>query len=378
MNIYLTNKHARGIRWALVITLLTVFAAALSPLATQAQQKPVIISYYSGSLDGLDQIDPMQMTHIIYCFGRLKGNQFHLRSMRDTLLIQKMVSLKKRNPKLKVLLSLGGWGGCKTCSDVFNTATGRKEFAQSVKQTNDFFQTDGLDLDWESRSLPGHPGHPYQAADKENFTSLVQQLRKSLGKKHSITFAAGGFQRFVDEAVDWKKVMKTVDYVNLMTYDLVHGYSTVTGHHTPLYSTPEQLESTDNCVQALIKKEVDPKKMIIGAAFYARVWENVEDVNNGLYQPGKFKFAINYRSFDRRLTGNNGYEFFWDDTAQAPYAYNKAEKLFATFDNKRSVKLKADYVKDQRLGGIMYWELSLDTPDGLLQTIHDTLWGESQ
>jgi hypothetical protein len=45
---------------------------------------------------------------------------------------------------LKVLLSLGGWGGCGPCSEVFSTKNGRAEFARSVKQLLDGTHTDGL------------------------------------------------------------------------------------------------------------------------------------------------------------------------------------------------------------------------------------------
>ncbi len=53
---------------------------------------------------------------------------------------------------------------------------------------------------------------------------------------------------------------------------------------------------------------------------------------------------------------------------KAPYAWNVTQKLFATFDDKRSMELKTKYVVDQNLGGIMFWQLGHDTfKDGLLQ-----------
>src|SRR5690349_22776137 len=71
-----------------------------------------------------------------------------------------------------------------------------------------------------------------------NFTLLIQALRTTLGDKYEISFAAGGFTKFLTQSIEWNAVMPFVDRVNLMTYDLINGYSTVTGHHTPLYSTP--------------------------------------------------------------------------------------------------------------------------------------------
>ncbi len=352
---------------------LIIFSLATFTAFQASAQKKAVIAYYSGRLEALDSYSAKEITHIIYCFGHLQGNKLHLSRQRDTLLIQKMVAMKNENKELKVLLSLGGWGGCATCSDAFSTAAGRAEFARSVKELTDYFKSDGIDLDWEYPSIEGYPGHKFVPEDKQNFTDLVKELRKVLGKKKTITFAAGGFQKFLEESVDWKNVMKYVNYVNLMTYDLVNGYSTVTGHHTALYSTPSLKESTDNCVTYLINAGVDPAKLIIGAAFYSRVWENVADTNNGLYQSGKFKGSFGFDQFPEKL---KGYSLYWDDVAKAPYAYNAAEKLFATFDDKRSIEAKTNYVLEKKLGGIMFWHLGHDTPkDGLVDTINKALKG---
>src|SRR5882672_9704476 len=162
---------------------------------------------------------------------------------------------------------------------------------------NRSFQTDGIDLDWEYPTIEGHPGHAFKHEDKANFTALIRELRKALGKKYEISFAAGGFQKFLDESVDWLAIMKEVDRVNIMSYDLINGYSTTTGHHTALYSNPLQKESAHNAIQYLIRLGVPSSKIVIGAAFYARVWENVSAKNNGLYQTGKFKMGVNFKKF---------------------------------------------------------------------------------
>jgi chitinase len=131
-------------------------------------------------------------------------------------------------------------------------------------------------------------------------------------------------------------------------------------------------------VQYLIKQGVDPGKLIIGAAFYARTWEGVAAENNGLYQSGKFKDFIGYNQFSKRLSADSGYVYYWDSTAKAPYAYNATQKLYATFDDKRSMQAKTEYLLQQNLGGIMFWQLGHDTATGgLLQTINDTLKGSS-
>jgi chitinase len=360
-----------------VLLIFTLFISANS--VAQKNKDIKVIAYYSGPISDLDSIDVNKITHLIFCFGHLDGQRYKVDNAKDTAIIQRMVSLKAKNPKLKVLLSLGGWGGCETCSDAFFTSEGRKEFARSVKELTNYFKTDGIDLDWEyptirlDNDIDKEPVHKTAPEDYNNFTDLVQQLRKTLGRPAVITFAAGGFNTYLQKSVDWEKVMKEADYINLMSYDLINGYATETGHHTALYSTPKQRESTDNAVQYLLKIGVDPKKIIIGAAFYARVWENVPATNNGLYQSGKFKQGISYRDFPERLSAKSGYTSYWDDIAKAPYSYNATEKKFATYDDERSIELKTRYVINKGLGGIMFWEITNDIyKGGLVDVINKT------
>lgn len=355
-----------------ILFLTTLFTGSVS--AQSGNNNFKVIAYYSSNATNIDRYPIEKLTHIIYSFCHLKGNKLNVDDYADTLTIQKLVSLKSRNPKLKVLLSLGGWGGCETCSDVFSTAAAREEFALSVKELATYFKTDGLDLDWEYPTIPGPPGHVFKPEDKDNFTALVKQLRTTMGNQQEISFAAGGFQTYLLESVDWKAIMPVLDYVNLMNYDMVHGNSTRTGHHTPLYSTAEQKESVQECVSYLLSIGVPASKMVIGAAFYGRSWINVSNKNNGLYQPGEFKSFLPYDSFDKLISKKNGFTFYYDAKAQASYAYNPATKTFATFDDKASIEKKTKYALDNNLGGIMFWELSNDKhQNGYLDVIDAAL-----
>lgn len=350
----------------------------LIPLIGESQKRSSdtfsVIAYYTGDAHVIDTYDTGKLTHIIFSFCHLKDGKLSVDSKRDSLTIQHLVSLKKKNPRLKIMLSLGGWGGCAPCSEAFSTLEGRKLFANSVKQLNSYFGTDGIDLDWEYPTIEGHPGHLFQPADYDNFTSLVEELRKSLGKKHELSFAAGGFQKFLDESVDWKKVMPLVDRVNIMSYDLVNGYATVTGHHTPLYSTKPDEESTDKAVRYLLDLGIPARKLVIGAAFYTRVWKDVAAQNNGLYQKGVHTSGYDFKRLDTTFTEQKGWKYYWDDRAKAPYWYHSQAQKFATGDDKESVKYKTRYAREKKLGGIMFWELTLDQKkDGLLQAISDAL-----
>ncbi len=355
----------------LLLVLISLFA--FDTPAVKKKNELAVIAYYTGRPATLDKKVTDQLTHIIYSFLHLQGNQLALDNAEDSTSLAYLVSLKKTNPDLKVMLSLGGWGGCETCSQAFSTETGRKEFAQSTKALMDRFQADGIDLDWEYPTIEGYPGHQFVPEDKANFTALVKALRKTLGKKALITFAAGGFNTFLEESVNWKEVMPVVDWVNLMSYDLVNGNSTITGHHTPLYATASQIESTDNGVHFLDSIGIPMNKVVIGAAFYARVWENVPDVNQGLYQSGKFKQGVAYSKMKEFIDNNPGFVQHWDSVAQAPYWYNPEKQLFATHDDSLSIIRKTEYALDKNLKGIMFWELGSDKVEkGLLESISTT------
>lgn len=330
-----------------------------------------VIAYYMGDGSDLNRYNFNQLTHIIYSFLHLDGNQLSFDADVDKLALQRLVALKKQYPHLKVMLSLGGWGGCETCSDIFNKAENRTAFAQSTLAIIEEYQADGIDLDWEYPTVPGHPGHAYANYDKDNFTALTQALRAAFGDRYELSFAAGGFDQFLQTAVDWDSIMPLFDNVNLMSYDIVNGASSHTGHHTALFSTPEQKDSTDNAVQFLLNKGVPANKIVIGAAFYARTWGQVENVNGGLYQTGKHIEGAKFKDYASLYTPENGYIYYWDDVAKAPSIYNSDKKIFATFDDKRSITAKTRYAKAHNLGGIMFWQLPHDSDtNGLVDAIY--------
>lgn len=309
-----------------------------------------IIAYYSGNGSSIADYPIDKLDQIIYSFVHLNGNQLAIDNAEDSVSLLQITALKQKHPQLKVLVALGGWGGCETCSDVFSLEKNREEFAKSALNFLQQYNADGLDLDWEYPAISGFPGHTYKPEDKQNFTSLVITLRDILGPAYELSFAAGGTDRFLLNSVEWDKVMPLVDRVNLMSYDLVSGFSSQTGHHTPLYSNSNQITSADHAIQYLDSIGVPSGKIVIGAAFYARIWEKVSAVNNGIYQSGDFLKSIAYAEMESQLNTQNGFQTYWDSASQATYAYNKALNQFATFDDPRSLSAKIAYAKENKLG----------------------------
>jgi chitinase len=210
------------------VTAIALCGCGATPNRNAEKNGFAVIAYYSGDAGEVDKYPVEKLTHIIYSFVHLQGNRLAVDDADDDSTIQHLVSLKAKHPHLKVMLALGGWGGCQTCSEVFSTPQGRSEFATSAKELLAKYNADGLDLDWEYPAIEGYPEHAYSPEDKPNFTLLVQEFRKTCGDRYELSFAAGGFMEFLKNSVEWEKVMPLVDRVNLMTYDLVNGYSKVT------------------------------------------------------------------------------------------------------------------------------------------------------
>ncbi len=350
-----------------IILILLIFISCTN----NSDIKPQVIAYYAGDEKSIDEFNLDGVDQIIYSFLHLKGNKLAVDNEVDSLTLLNVVNQKKKYPKLKVLVSLGGWGGCETCSDAFSTEEGRVEFAISTANIIESFKADGIDLDWEYPGISGFPGHDYKPEDRENFTDLVVQLRKYMKEGDILSFAAGASTRFFENSVEWDKVMPLVDNVNLMTYDFYGSGSSKTGHHTALSSNEFQDRSAESSIEALINLGVNPKQIFIGGAFYIKTFKNVENINNGLNQNAEWNRTYNQMDFEDLRSNFN---FYWDSLANAPYAYDSINKIFATFDDHKSIKLKSQYALENNLGGIMFWQLMNDKKqNGLLKTMVDEI-----
>ncbi|WP_431242453.1 glycosyl hydrolase family 18 protein [Flavobacterium sp. P21] len=144
-----------------LITILFFLVLSTNSFA-QKNKKLDIIAYYTGDSKLIDEYEVNKLDQIIFSFCHLRDGKLSVDSPKDSLTIKHLVALKAKNPQLKIVLSLGGWGGCEPCSVAFSTPEGRLKFAKSVKEVSNYFKVDGLDLDWEYPSIEGLPGHLYQ------------------------------------------------------------------------------------------------------------------------------------------------------------------------------------------------------------------------
>ncbi len=323
-----------------------------------------------------------KLTHINYAFANIKDGVMVEGFSHDAANFQALNSLKARNPKLKVLVSVGGWTWSGQFSDVALTKESRRKFVESAIAFVERYKLDGLDVDWE---FPGQKGlnNINRPEDKENCTALMADLRAALdhagqkaGKRYLLTMAVQAAEEWL-EHTEMGKVATSLDFANLMAYDQFEASSdSMTGHHAPLFTHPANPKhlSAATAVSHFIAAGVPAEKVVLGVPFYGHAWGEVQAAEHGLYQPGKQPKQQIFGSFemiDSKLANQGGFVRYWDDISKAPFLYNSDKQLFISYDDRESIRVKGRYVTDRGLGGMMFWEYSEDPKNKLLDAIHE-------
>ncbi|SMF51626.1 glycoside hydrolase family 18 protein [Pseudobacteriovorax antillogorgiicola] len=312
--------------------------------------------------------------------GEIKGNFGQLKK------------LKESHPNLKVLPSIGGW----TLSDpFFELAKDPMLRARFVKSSIDFLKQyqifDGLDIDWE---FPGGDGSNESLGsedDRDAYTYLMKDLREALdklsqetGRNYELTSAVGSAPKKI-KSVNYKEAAQYIDYVFAMTYDFYGAWNNELGHHTGLNSVDQEIHedfSSAAAINNLLEAGVPANKLVMGFTMYGRGWTGVSGykdnnpftgVGNGPHK-GTWEEedpitagVLDYKDIETNYlggsegTGIDGYSYFYDEKAEAPYLWNMTTGGLISYENPRSIKAKAAFAKSKNLAGMFAWSLDGDT-----------------
>lgn len=357
-----------------------------APTSEPNDDYPYRILAYVGGRTNIWTVDADKLTHINYAFAHVNDSgQVYFRNSRSPGHIAQLQALKAKNPDLKILVSVGGWGA-DGFSDAALTDSSREVFSRSAVDMVKHYGLDGFDVDWEFPGQPG-PGIKFREEDKQNFTLMLQSLREHLdalsdergrtgNDRYLLTIASNDNQRFFDHT-EMDRLHVYLDFINIMSYDMFSSGSRTTGHHSGLYRSagPDAPNrTTESAVQLHLDAGIPPRKIVVGTAFYGRGWAGVNPENNGLYQPfERFAGAWSYDIIMRDFNESTGYERFWDDAAKAPYLWNADSTIMISFDDPESLRHEAEFVRERGLGGIMYWEHSHNEDQQLLSTLYENL-----
>ena len=336
---------------------------------------------FRGALDQLS-IDASKLTHINYAFVDVQDGKAWLTNREtDTVNFRILNKLKEVNPDLRILISIGGWTWSGNFSDANLTRVSRSGFAKSSVGIVKDYDLDGVDIDWE---YPGQIGdnNVFRPEDRQNYTLMFKAIRKELdrlskttGKNYELTTAVGGNISYI-EHTEMERVAKYVDYVNLMTYDFYTSGDTA-GHHSNLYP-PEDYEkdaSADKSVHLFLNAGVPAEKLVLGVPFYGRSWIMKSADKHGINMPVESGArGGGYTYIKDSLVNQKGFIRYWDENAKAPYLFNNETNQLVTYDDEESVKLKCEYVIDNHLAGMMFWQYASDSSEYLLDAMNAFLY----
>lgn len=264
-------------------------------------------------------------------------------------------NLRKQNPELTTLISLGGWyEGSEKYSDMARNPTYRKNFIESVIEFLNEHGFDGLDLDWE---YPGSRlGDP--RVDRDNFLLLVRELHAAFEPYgFMLTAAMSPGKDKIDKAYYMRELNELFDYMNIMTYDYHGGWENFLGHNAPLYKRPDEtdplfIEFTVNyTMNYYLSLGATRDKMVMGIPFYGRAWTlespdkvRLHDPAKGMSPPGFISGEegvigyIELCQMFKNQTAANPWTIHYDEYYNAPYAYNK--EIWVGYDDLKSISCK--------------------------------------
>jgi chitinase len=287
--------------------------------------------------------------------------------------------LKKKFPKLKILISLGGWANSEGFSDAAQPANMRDfvhscmdifikgNFSPEIHAPGIF---DGIDIDWEypvdGGMIPGRP------EDTKNLNAMAAELRRELDAVRPGLLLTAAIPATPEDYkhYDLKTLSRYVNNLSIMAYDLHWNSEKITNLHSALWHDPADPSKPPmdshygaRAVEDFLRAGVPARKVILGVPFYGKGWSGVTDVNHGLYQPAKdaSKSPPEYRNLkalppeaDRQFYPRQATCTVWNDGD------------FFSYDCPQALRLKRQYAREHHLGGLMFWEMGQDTPDAEL------------
>lgn len=337
-----------------------------------------------------------KLTHLNYAFAKIVDGECAVFDSfaaleKDGGNFNQLLQLKKKHPHLKTLISVGGWTLSGPFSDVALTAASRTKFAKSCVAFIKKYGFDGVDVDWEYPVGGGLHGNKNRPEDKANYTLLLAELRKQLDaaaqadKKHYLlTIAAPAGPRTL-ENLELEKIHPHLDWLNLMAYDFHGSWDATTHFNAPLYPIKDDPATdalsrklnVDAAVKTYLAAGVPSEKLVLGVPFFGRGWSGVKNPNNGLFQAktgipkGTWEEGVfDYEDLAAKYIGK--FKRHWNDDAKVPWLYDDKTGVMISYDDPESLKLKAAYARDKKLGGVMIWELSADDAKGsLIKALRD-------
>ena len=297
--------------------------------------------------------------------------------------------LKAKHPGLKIVYSIGGWGGSQYFSDAARTEESRRRLVTSCVDRylkGDLPELpagaaagifDGIDVDWEWPGSEGERGNVVRPEDKRNFTLLLAEFRRQLdgyqaeaGRSFSLSTFVPDDPARIKAGFEADQIFRYLSYASVNGFDLHGPWDRRTNHQAQLYSpagdVASERASVDQAVRAWLDLGAPPEKLSVAVSAYGHGWRGVPATGDGLYQraagaaPGSYEPG----SEDYRILAKRPGQRFRDERAGAQWLYDGDE--WWSYDDPAVLRQKAEYVRAKGLGGMTFWALDGDDPAGSL------------
>jgi GH18 family chitinase len=201
----------------------------------------IILAY---ATDGIiaDVIPYDRLTHINYSFLTPKADGT-FNPINNAWKLKQIVRAA-RTHKVRVSISVGGWGWDSQFEELAANSESRNLFVRSLKAFVDEYQLDGADIDWE---------YPDPGQSSQNFLALIQGLRAAMPDK-LLTAAVVSYGDENGAGIP-SESFALFDFVNVMTYD------------GPDHGTLEQFEQG---LSYWSGRGLPKEKLVMGVPFYGR------------------------------------------------------------------------------------------------------------
>ena len=165
---------------------------------------------------------------------------------------------------------------------------------------------------------------------------------------------------------DAAEINKYVDFINLMTYDYHTFFDGETGFNSPLFpgQNTDQTNNVNATVTGWINAGASPQKLLLGLGSYGNTFTLNDPSDNGLNSPtsgagdaGPITQQAGKLSY-LEICQSGGWTVEYDDVQKSSYGFKGNQ--WACFDNPEAFAAKAQYVKDNNLGGVMLWAIDMD------------------
>ncbi|XP_043461706.1 uncharacterized protein LOC122498159 isoform X3 [Leptopilina heterotoma] len=377
--------------WVRSLTLVLWLGLVLAFVQNGNAEKRVVCYYTNWSVYrpgtakfSPQNINPYLCTHLIYAFGGFtKDNTLKPFDKYQDIEkggYAKFTGLKTYNKNLKTLLAIGGWNeGSSRFSPMVADAHRRKEFVKNCVKFLRQNHFDGLDLDWEYPAFRDG-GKP---RDKENYAILVEELREQFERESLktgrprllITMAMPAGIEYIDKGYDVPRLNDNLDFINLLSYDYHSAFEPAVNHHSPLYPLEEDNEynydtelTIEFTINHLIKQGASSEKIVLGIPTYGRSYtlfnEDSTDIGSPADGPGnegdatREKGYLAYYEICENVQKDEWEVVQPNPEAMGPYAFK--ENQWVGYDDENIVRVKAQYVNEKKLGGIMFWSIDND------------------